>query len=1342
MAAIKNTNEIVQSLIDFYKTVKPNLNTNPGSYTNDIFITPLASQLSLLYDELSSISSKQSLRLLIGSDLDKFAKNFGISRSNPTPSSGFVVATFNSLSSNFSIRKNDSFTSTNGVSFSSTSNVAISISNSNYYKSIALKYKNDLDFLSITDQYAIEVPVVCNNPGVIGNVPKYSISKTNIVNIKNCINPNEFRSGSDQQNDASFRDSILSVFSGSSVGTALGYLNATISVSGVLDAFVVEPGNALMTRDGTVVNKLTDGSLEIVSEGSGGKVDVIVLGNTTQETFNSFIYLDKSNQSDSSNSKNDYTLGQISGDESKSIKRRRKDNLSSGVLPTQPISSISKVSGSLSGSNFKEKTIDQYGKVSGNYELIKDTGYYQGSPWSLDKLHWISNKISNYQEDHTKNQIYGQDQLNFTGVERISSSTQQVQILNENSKVTSDRSYIQLLHYPVTSVTRVFNLNTGERYVVSNQNPDGSGLINNTGRIKISGSTLPTQSDVLQVDYSWLVTYDQHLDFDGLSNTSNIRSVSDSIDWGYSANVRDEKIKFTLDASGDFYSGKTLLPINTVVSCIKYDNYVGKVSKVTSGAYVDRLSIILTNLNVLPSSVHKIFKLNTKIDVYNTSTADYTFTSASGLFGINTVYNLTIILPSDTTAKENDYVDIYLNGSDVFSVDNTNGSFSNFEITLPASNTDSSTDNLYLLVNYICSAQNSINTNVTSLPNSLYFNGLFNSYSEKNTNSLCPVFSESLTVKTNTDLDLYVELSLTNDLFELTTDSLITVVHSTNGNEYWNSSHLGTVSISDSGKYQLILSGFNSPTDGDVVAVVCLPKQILRFQPITRQASNERYQISSGINSVDILTFQIESAIEFEVFNLNDGYTVISGLDGYIDSNSQLISEFSSSSYLFSSLDNVKNYGIKLNGTLNKGKYKIFDFDSLTDRITIGEDFSQLSKNNFGVFKVANGKEVEITSINLNTGKLLINNITANVLSPEKFIVVSYTNDIIRNASSRLNISISDQVVNQGVIGVSGNTIYKAENIVFTQIYNDYKVNLSEALRKALGKNSSYSLPSNIKIVNVCELSKVTTNGSVVLSELNKFNLDNIKVKDNSYFNIEPDSSLSSFDVLLNTGNENTNNKPSIGDKMMVSFYYVIENDTESLLFSRNSSLFTNKKFATIKKIYPSSGFKSSLSTKINVSLFNQPSTNSRYTVVYDYTAPKQNERITVNYLYNKLISDVQLNLETKRPINADLLVKESSIINIGVSVLIFIDSTSGLSSTTVEQNVRNAITSVVNVLQLGRTLDDIDISNAVDKVSGVLKSKILYFNRTGYSGSVSKIVSQSNEYFQVDTITITSEIR
>jgi len=1329
MVNIRNTNEIISNLIDFYRLVKPELDTKPGTVTRDIFIGPLASQLSLLYDELANISSKQSLRLVIGSDLDKLARNFGLSRQTATSASGIAIITFQSIEGNVAINRGDLVFSTNGIPFSINTSSVVSNSNSNFYRGIATKYRADLDALRITDEFAVEVSVSANTTGTSGNIAKYSLARTNIVGASNVINVNSFNGGLDSENDAAFRDRVLSTFSGSSVGTNLGYFNSASSVSGVVDTYVVEPNDPLMTRDGTVVNKDSEGNLSIVKEGDGGKVDIIILGSNLIEATDSFIYLDKSNENDPTNSLNNYVIGQILADENKTVSKKRVDNIRNGVLPTQPVENIVQITGSLSGSNFKEKSVDQYGRISGNYELLKDTGYYSGSPWGFDKLKWVSNTIKDFSEDRIKNQVSGQDQLTFTDVSRISKIEQSILITNENSKVTSDRSIIQLLHYPVTNVTRVFNTNTGERYVITNQNVDGYGSINNNGRIKISGNTLPTATDVLQVDYSWIVSYDSHLDFDGLENTNNKRIVDDSIDWGYSS-LSKETISFELDNTSSFFVGSSSLPINTILYCNKYRQYSGIVTKITSGRYVDRLQVILSNVDTLPESIYSVSLRYLNTELFKSNKNDGLFEYTNTLFNGDVYYNVTIILPTDTTAAENNYVTVKTNEQNVFTVDNISGTASNFTITIPFNNIDTLEPKINLDVAYIASASSSFNGNITSLPTSKLANGFLNSFAGGQSQSITNnIRTQNATIQQNTNGDLYAELDVTT----LNSVDIVSIFRITDNVEFWNSDNEGTLDIV-SQKYQAVLTGYNTPAIGDNVIIVYYPKELSRFQNINYSNDLLLYRFDQikfdGTNYyLPLNSFVNDTSIEYSVFREDDGYVLFSGSDGALTDYSSYA--LFGASFTVIDIPSVGNYKLSISG-LNKGIYDITAYSIFGNFIKIKKDVSNINSNNLFLNRIKDNKELTSYTIDKDNNKIILSgSYTVN----DYVLFVLYSYNLIKNSSSKLACTLSDNVVNPGSITISGTTLYKAKDIVFSSIYSNGKVNFAEAIRKYLGLTSSSTISSSIKLVKVVSLEKVTTDGDIVLSKDYSYNLFNTGLLDNKYFdNFVYDESLSRLDLQLN---EST----TIGDKLLGTFYFVVENDSESINFTRNGTLYTNKNFVYINKI-SSSGFRSSQSTRLSISLFNQPNSSSRYKVFYDYIGPKQNERITLRYNYNKLIGDVTFRIESTRPINADVLVKEASKLQVSIELLILVTLTNGLTESTIKQNVSNAITNLVNTLELGRTLEDVDLQLAAESVEGVDRARLIYFNKSGVSGSVVKLVAQNNEYFELDELTINTEFR
>lgn len=657
---IRSQNEIIFSLLDFFRVAQPLLDTKPGTVARDLVIDGPAIQLSRLYEEVNRVSTLQSLRLALGIDLDRLGDNFDIKRNRGSKSTGLATLTFNTLDSDISIAKGSVVTAKNGSNFIATANATISSVLSTKYKANAARIRADLDLVGITDEFAETILVEASSTGTQGNISKFSLVSTSIAGVSNVTNVTAFGGGKVAEDDAAFRGRILAVFSGANTGTALGYKNAVQSDPAVIDAVVIEPGDSLMTRDGTQVSIAEDGTRTIISEGSGGKVDVIVFGIKLTDAVDSFVYRDLSNTGDPTNIANDFVIGQIAADKNKVVTRKRLDNLEAGVLPNQPVNNIVQISGSISGGNFVEETIDELGRSAGNYRLVRDTGVYSGSPWGFDKLQWIDSKIRDFSQDMTKKSFNGQDGLGFSDVTEIVSATQRINITNENSKVNaSNRSILQLAHYPMTNVTRVVNATTAERYVVSNQNPDGTGAINNTGRIFISGKSLPAANQILLVDYTWVFSFDPNVDFDNRAVSDNPRQVTDSIDWGYSNIVQREQAM--LVSTGSSLSITTTHPISSVISVNIYDSETSNIT-LSSG----RLSVIVTNSI---DNVVSVVNSSTGAELWNTSKKDGTFSGS------------TIFLPTDTSGIFLDQISVVYNAEDIYDTD-TPGSFNSNVITI------------------------------------------------------------------------------------------------------------------------------------------------------------------------------------------------------------------------------------------------------------------------------------------------------------------------------------------------------------------------------------------------------------------------------------------------------------------------------------------------------------------------------------------------------------------------------------------------------------------------------------------------------------------------------------
>jgi hypothetical protein len=165
----------------------------------------------------------------------------------------------------------------------------------------------------------------------------------------------------------------------------------------------------------------------------------------------------------------------------------------------------------------------------------------------------------------------------------------------------------------------------------------------------------------------------------------------------------------------------------------------------------------------------------------------------------------------------------------------------------------------------------------------------------------------------------------------------------------------------------------------------------------------------------------------------------------------------------------------------------------------------------------------------------------------------------------------------------------------------------------------------------------------------------------------------------------------------------------------------------------------SSLAT-LTISNLNQPSTRSRYKVLYDYLAPKTNERININFNYDKLITDSTFKIEKSRPINADVLAKSSVPILIDTTIKISILSDFTNSSSIVLQNVKDAITSILNATALNTKVDSSDLVNQAYTIAGIDSARVIYFNINGNIGSVLSIQAAKNQFIQANNIIIELE--
>jgi hypothetical protein len=353
--------------------------------------------------------------------------------------------------------------------------------------------------------------------------------------------------------------------------------------------------------------------------------------------------------------------------------------------------------------------------------------------------------------------------------------------------------------------------------------------------------------------------------------------------------------------------------------------------------------------------------------------------------------------------------------------------------------------------------------------------------------------------------------------------------------------------------------------------------------------------------------------------------------------------------------------------------------------------------------------------------------------------------DNLRRASSNISVEV-DSIGSAGIIIVSGRTVKKVtDTLVSVKSGSGYEVDLQEAIKTDLG--ISTSVPTDIKIIKVTSVEKVAVNASGTVSSVsNTYDVVNYKLNDNTY-DIDialPNSSLSSTEFELPQTTDNVSGILTTGDIVRVTFYYMDTNNTEQLYFSENGIHYTDKKFNFISKISIGSGFKNAagiLQGTVVVKNSNQPLSNSSYEADYNYTSPKENERITITYNYNALVNTCLNTIETVRPITADVLIKEAEakLINVQAKIIVLPEYTD--QTTTIIQDAIDTVTSFLTSTSLGTIIDKSDVIDVLYTVDGIDRVRIINFS-TATSGNVESIEAKKNEYLSAGTILIEAEER
>ena len=228
MATIKSFRDVVNAMLRFLYSRRPNVDTSPGTFTRDVVIDAPSRELESLYLDLNRTSNAQSPDLAGTVDIEQLGRNFQLRRRGPLKTTGIVsFYSFEAPATIITIPRGTtvaSKASPDGTSqqYVTTQDVTLGVTN----------------FNSTTGRYETGSPVRAEVAGIDGNIPPGAIAAIldPVAGVAGVYNFNAFTNGADFETLTNFRTRIKSVITGNNVGTVDGYYQTITRITDVLDA--------------------------------------------------------------------------------------------------------------------------------------------------------------------------------------------------------------------------------------------------------------------------------------------------------------------------------------------------------------------------------------------------------------------------------------------------------------------------------------------------------------------------------------------------------------------------------------------------------------------------------------------------------------------------------------------------------------------------------------------------------------------------------------------------------------------------------------------------------------------------------------------------------------------------------------------------------------------------------------------------------------------------------------------------------------------------------------------------------------------------------------------------
>ena len=189
--------------------------------------------------------------------------------------------------------------------------------------------------------------------------------------------------------------------------------------------------------------------------------------------------------------------------------------------------------------------------------------------------------------------------------------------------------------------------------------------------------------------------------------------------------------------------------------------------------------------------------------------------------------------------------------------------------------------------------------------------------------------------------------------------------------------------------------------------------------------------------------------------------------------------------------------------------------------------------------------------------------------------------------------------------------------------------------------------------------------------------------------------------------------------------YLSYQAGTETLYFTQDGAQITTHAYSDVSSIL-STITVNTVSTlpsteTIEIHSLTQPTSSDTYNASYAFEAPLDGEALTISYVYNRAIVDSSAQVETKKSIFTNVLVKQVTQVPVRIALALVVDSTASPLSVQAQVSaaISNLFTTTLVDITTERQLTTDELVRATGTISGIASIAVTTLSRNLISGEI-----------------------